>query len=218
MINYNLIDGDVYSKMIKYKPKTCFMMTQLREPTPSIIKNMRKTVEKYLKDHEFGIIDASSEVTGRDFLFKISELIFSVPLGIALISEELDSTTIANIFYEIGLLQALGKETLIIKTKESNIPSDFIRTEYIEYGNGKKFKNNINKYLNTYFELAGHYKLLGCNLEKNPIISIDYLKRSYLMTGESKTKNKMKKIISGLFNPKYFTKKVQKNTKYLIIN
>lgn len=216
MINYNPIDGDVYSKMIKYRPRTCFIMTKLGKPIPKEIRNMRRTVAKYLKNHKFEIIDASSKVTGRDFLFKIFELILSVPLGIALISENLNSTTIANIFYEIGLLQALGKETLIIKTEGSNIPSDFIRTEYIEYNN--KFKDKINEYLNTYFQQAEHYELLGRELIKDPITSIDYLKRSYLMTGESNIKNKINKIISSLFSPEYFTKEIQKNIKNLITN
>ena len=174
---------------------------------------MRKTVEKYLKNHKFEIIDASSKVTGRDFLLKIFELILSVPLGIALISENLNSTTIANIFYEIGLLQALGKETLIIKTEESNVPSDLVRTEHIEYD--RKFKNKINKYIKTYIELAGHYELLGCELIKNPITSIDYLKRSHLMTGKSNARNKINKIISNLFSPEYFTKEIQKNIRNL---
>ena len=203
MINYSLIDGDVYSKQIQYRPRTCFIMTKLGKKIPKEISNMRKTTAKYLKNQKFEVIDASSKVTGRDFLFKIFELILSVPLGIALISENLNSATIANIFYEIGLLQALGKETLIIKTEGSNIPSDFIRTEYIEYNN--KFKDKINEYLKTYFELAEHYELLGCELIKDPITSIDYLKRSYLMTGKSNTKNKIYKIISSLFSPEYFT-------------
>lgn len=214
MINYDPINGDVYSKMTRYRPRTCFIMAKLGKKIPREIKNMRKTVAKYLKNHKFEIIDASSIVTGRDFLVKIFELILSVPLGIALISENLDSTTIANIFYEIGLLQALGKETLIIKTEESDIPSDFIRTEYIEYDN--KFKDKINGYLNTYFQQAEHYELLGCELIKDPITSIDYLKRSYLMTSESKTKNKINKIISSLFSPEYFTKEIQKNIKKTI--
>jgi len=214
MINYNPIDGDVYSKKIKRRPKTCFIMTKLGKTIPKEISNMRRTAEKYLKNHKFEIIDASSTVTGRDFLSKIFELILSVPLGIALISENLNSTTIANIFYEIGLLQALGKETLIIKTEKSNIPSDFIRTEYIKYDN--KFKEKIDEYLITYFEQAEHYELLGCELIKDPITSIDYLKRSYLMTGEKNTKNKINKIISILFSPEYFTKEIQKNIKSLI--
>ena len=214
MINYSIIDGDVYSKQIKYRPRTCFIMTKLGGEIPIEIRNMRRTVEKYLKNQKFEVIDASSKVTGRDFLFKIFELILSVPLGIALISENLNSTTIANIFYEIGLLQALGKETLIIIKEGSNIPSDFIRTEYIEYDN--KFKNKINEYLKTYFELAEHYELLGCELKKNPITSIDYLRRSYLMTAESNTKNKINKIISSLFSPEYFTEEIQKNIKTLI--
>ena len=214
MINYNLIDGDVYSKKIKYRPKTCFIMTKLGKPIPKEIKNMRRTVAKYLRGHGFEIIDASSKVTGRDFLLKIFGLILSVPLGIALISENLESTTIANIFYEIGLLQALGKETLIVKTKKSNIPSDFVRTEYIEYDN--KFKDKVNEYLKTYFQLAEHYTLLGCELIKDPITSIDYLKRSYLMTDDSNTKNKINKIISNLFSPEYFTEEIRKNIKNLL--
>ena len=209
MIYYDLIVGDVYSKMIKYKPKTCFIMTKLGKLIPPKIYNMRRTVEKYLKDHNFEIIDASSEVTGRDYLSKIYELILSVPLGIVLISEELPPQTIANIFYEIGLLQALGKETLIIKTEEYDIPSDFIRTEYIEYER-KKVKGNTYKYFKKYLEQAEHYELLGCKLINNPIISINYLKRSHLMTGEIKTKDKMDKVISQLFSPKLFTEEIKK--------
>ena len=216
MINYNPIDGDVYSKQIKYRPRTCFIMTKLGRSVPKEISNMRRTAAKYLRNHKFEIIDASSKVTGRDFLLKIFNLILSVPIGIALISENLDSRTVANIFYEIGILQALGKEILIIKTKEYNIPTDFIRTEYIEYDN--KFKDKINEYLKTYFELAEHYELLGCELIKDPITSIDYLKRSYLMTGERNIKNKINKIISNLFNPEYFTEEIQKNIKNLITN
>ena len=216
MINYNPIDGDVYSKQIKYRPRTCFVMTKLGKSIPKEISNMRRTVVKHLKNSQFEIIDASSKVTGRDFLLKIYHLILSVPLGIALISEKLDSRTVANIFYEIGILQALGKEILIIKSKGFNMPSDFIRTEYIEYDN--KFKDKINQYLKTYFELAEHYELLGCELIKDPITSIDYLRRSYLMTGENNIKNKIDKIISNLFNPEYFTEEIQNNIKNLITN
>jgi len=214
MINYNPIDGDVYSKMIKYRPRTCFIMTKLGKSIPKEISNMRRTVVKHLKNSQFEIIDASSKVTGRDFLLKIFHLILSVPLGIALISENLDSRTVANIFYEIGILQTLGKEILIIKTKEFNIPSDFIRTEYIEYDN--KLKDKISEYLKTYSQLAEHYELLGCELIRDPITSIDYLKRSYLMTGNSNTKTKIDKIVLNLFNPEYFTEEIQENIKNLI--
>ncbi|NQU99620.1 MAG: hypothetical protein HQ538_02680, partial [Parcubacteria group bacterium] len=69
-----------------------------------------------------------------------------------------------------------------------------------------------------YFQQAEHYELLGRELIKDPITSIDYLKRSYLMTGESNIKNKINKIISSLFSPEYFTKEIQKNIKNLITN
>ncbi len=141
MILYDPVQGDVITRQIKYRPQTCFIMTQLGTPVPKDIKNIRKTLEKYLGINKLKTIDANSHIKGKDFLHKIWEMILSVPIGIAIISKELTPYTLANIFYEIGLLQAYGKETLIIKTKDSYVPSDFIRTEYIEYD--RNFRKKI---------------------------------------------------------------------------
>jgi len=105
-------------------------MTKIGKPIPNEVKNIRTTLSKYLKKETINEIDADSYITGKDFLIKIWDNIISVPLGIAVITEELSQRTLENIFYEIGLFQALGKETLIIKTKETSVPSDFVRTEY----------------------------------------------------------------------------------------
>lgn len=39
----------------------------------------------------------------------------------------------ANVFYELGLAHALGKDTFILKNKESKVPADFGGAHYYEY-------------------------------------------------------------------------------------
>lgn len=186
MILYDPVQGDVLTKHIKFRPQTCFIMTQLGTPIPKEIKNIRRTLEKYLKQKKLSTIDASSDVRGKDFLLKIWEMILSVPVGIAIISKELTPYTLANIFYEIGLLQAYGKETLIIKTKDSYVPSDFVRTEYIEYD--RSFKKKIIKFLDGLKEQYEYYANTSILLEGNPLLSIDYLRRAFLISGDDKYK------------------------------
>lgn len=213
MILYHPIEGGIYMKKVKIRPKTCFLMTQLGNPIPDQVSRIRKTLKKYLNQANINIIDANSVRTGRDFLIKIWEMIVSVPLGVAIITEELSSETMANIFYEMGILQTLGKETLIIKSKNCNIPSDFVRTEYIEYD--RKFKFEINKYLKTFSNQADHYFKLGSQLNKNPIVTIDYLKRAYLVTGDENIKRKINNNIKNFLDLTNFDEDTKKNIRNL---
>ena len=108
-------------------------MTKLGGDIPPEILEIRDSLACALSKHEIKIIDAASEITGRDFLEKIWKMVLSVPFGICIVSENLSCKTISNIFYEVGLLHAYGKEALVIKTKNAKVSSDFVRTEYIEY-------------------------------------------------------------------------------------
>lgn len=190
MILYRPNDGDVHMNHIEYRPRTCFIMTRLGQPIPTEIENIRLELSNLLAKHQITEIDADTVVTGKDFLMKIWNMIISVPLGIAIINDDMSPQTLANIFYEIGLMQAYGKETLVIKTKKANVPSDFVRTEYIEYGTD--FEEKLEKYINNFFELPLHYDFMADLLEKNPLLSIDYLRRAYLITGDNKYKLKKK--------------------------
>jgi hypothetical protein len=192
VIFYDPVQGDVLTRQIVYRPRTCFLMTQLGDPVPKEIQNMRRTLEKYLKRADYSSIDANTFVRGKDFLMKIWELILAVPLGIAIISKELSPYTLANIFYEIGLLQAYGRETLIIKTPDSYVPSDFVRTEYIEYD--RSFGKKISSFLGGLKEQAAYYATAGELLEENPLLSIDYFRRAYLITGNVKHKRSAQEI------------------------
>jgi hypothetical protein len=170
-------------------------MTQLGLPLPNIVEKIRADLSTELSKRKIVELDANSYIKGKDFLNKIWKQVLAVPMGIAIVSKEMKVTTISNIFYEIGVLNALGKETIVIKSSDYDIPSDFIRTEYIEYDDD--FSDKINKFLDQIFELADHYELMGESLEANPLLAIDYFKRAYLINGNSEYFMKTKVISDG---------------------
>lgn len=192
MIFYNLTDGNAQQTKIKYRPRTCFIMTQLGKPVPPAVTRIRKRLKKYLADNSIKEIDAGSIITGKDFLNKIGGLVLSVPLGIAIIDDTMSPNTRCNVFYEIGLMHAMGKETVVIKTEQSEVPSDFIRTEYIKFDS--EFGRNINKYFKTFLDLPNYYETIADQLDRNPLLAIDYLRRAYLISGNSNLKNKALKL------------------------
>jgi hypothetical protein len=194
MITYNH-DREVITDFIAYEPRSCFIMTQLGLSIPDSLTNIRTDLAKELSKRSIKELDANSYIKGKDFLSKIWRQVLAVPMGIAIVTKEMKVSTISNIFYEIGVLNALGKETIVIKTKDFAIPSDFIRTEYIEYD--EKFSNKINNFLDQVFELADHYEIMGESLETNPLLTIDYYKRAYLITGDKEYFNKTKEITEG---------------------
>jgi len=170
-------------------------MTKLGRPIPKEVNKIRSNLTKIITDSGINLIDANDVVTGKDFLLKIWHIILGVPLGIAIITNEMSHKTIANIFYEIGLMEAYGKETLVIKTEDIEMPSDFVRTGYIEYGRG--FKKNITRYLKRFLTLHSNYGLMSKQLEKNPLLAIDYLKRAWLISGENAYRQKAREIYQG---------------------
>lgn len=192
MIFYRPTEGDAFTAKIDYRPRTCFLMTQLGQPIPYAIQEVRNTLSDILSKHNIVLIDANSVVTGKDFLIKIWRLLLGVPLGVAIIHKDMSAQTFANIFYEIGLLQAYGKENLVIKTKDTPVPSDFVRTEYIEFNRG--FKERLGKFIKSFFEQAAYYSSMADQLDNNPLLAIDYLKRAYLISGQKKLRQKAKKI------------------------
>jgi len=121
-------------------------------------------------------------------------LIVASPLSIGICHEEIPESTQANIYYEIGVAQALGKETLLIKSPGAKVPSDFIRTEHVEFN--KDFRVNFTAYMNSLPEQAEHYELVADQLDRNPILAIDYLKRAFLISGENRLREKAKLLLS----------------------
>ena len=83
----------------------------------------------------------------------------------------------------------MGKETVIVKSPKAEVPSDFIRTEYIQFD--ADFEKRFNAYLDSIFEISDYYETLGDQLDRDPILAIDYYKRAYLINGDATLKQKV---------------------------
>ena len=105
---------------------------------------------------------------------------------------DMTNETMSNVFYEVGIMQAYGKEVLIIKTSNVKVPSDFVRTQYIEVND--KLENNIEKYLDKVVEYAEHYEIMADQLENDPLLAIDYLRRAFLISKNESLRKKAKQI------------------------
>ena len=204
MFFYRPTDGDLPKPgSVSPEPKTCFIATALGNP-PKQIAKIRKELTSILKPDGFKCIDAGSRVTGRNILEKIWGMIMSVPVGVAIFTEDVAPGTMANIFYEIGLMQQLGKETLIIKTPQAKVPSDFVQTEYIEFdeNNKSEFKDRIQLYIDYLNKQALFYQTMVSQLsDSNPILAVDYYRRAYLLNGDKKINKQVTEIIQDLGKP-----------------
>jgi hypothetical protein len=193
MIVYSPLDGDAVTFSIPSNALTCFLITKLVSPVPDILDDIRQSVSEGMTRHGFSVIDATAKVTGRDFLLKILRMIASSPLSIAVAHDKIPPLTQANIWYELGMAQAMGKETIVIKTPTGEVPSDFVRTEYIEFD--ERFAHRLDAYMSSLKEQAQHYALMADQLDRNPVLAIDYLRRAYLLTGDESLKKRAKAVV-----------------------
>ena len=170
-------------------------MTKLGKATPSGVKEIREAISIVCNKFNYSVIDASARVTGRDFLLKIWRQIVSAPLAVGVAHEDIPATSQANIYYELGVAQALGKETVIVKSVGAKVPSDFIRTEYIEFD--EAFSEKFASYFESIMEQADHYEIVADQLERNPVLAIDYLRRAFLITGDKRLRIKAQDVIDA---------------------
>jgi len=130
VIIYSPTDGDALTSNVKSMPRHCFVMTQMGGEIHPALGHMREKLNLRCLASNITPVDATHKVTGKDILMKIWRLIAATPISIAVCHESMKPGTLANIYYEIGLAQAMGKETVIIKSSGFKVASDLVRTEY----------------------------------------------------------------------------------------
>jgi len=194
MIIYNPLDGYTMPHSIRSQPRHCFLMTRLGNPVPQMVEDIRAAVQECCGDADYTVIDARARVSGRDLLLKIWRLIASSPLSVGIMHEEIPQSTQANIIYELGVAQALGKETVVVKSPGIEIPSDLVRTEYISFDDN--FRDNFSAYLDSVFEQADYYVLVADQVERNPVLALDYLRRAFLINGDEQLREKAREIVA----------------------
>lgn len=147
--------------------------------------------------HAAGIdaVEAASVTTGKDYLLKIWSLAVACPIGIALVHEGIRPATMANVFYELGWMQAYGRETLVVRIGDVDLPSDLVRTEYVAYDGN--FSDRMRAFVASLDERAIYYQTLATQLERDPLLAVDYLRRAYLLTGEAALRRRAREVFAG---------------------
>ena len=195
MIVYSPIDGLPLPNTETLRPRSCFIMTRLGDPIPNGVIAIRESLTSVCSSFNYSVIDAHAQINGRDILLKIWKLIAAIPLSIAIIHKDIPNETLANIYYEIGIAQALGKETLLIKCPDSKVPSDLIRSEHIIYDD--HFTDKFQQFMEYISQTAAQHEIMGDTLENNPILALDYYRRAFLLCGDEGLKNKARSLLEG---------------------
>jgi hypothetical protein len=170
-------------------------MSAMGKPLSAELISTKKRVRAILRAGNFGMVDAGSLTTGKDYLLKIWALAVSCPVGIAIVHEGIRPETMANVFYELGWMQAYGRETVVIKVGDVKLPSDLVRTEYISVD--ARFNRNMEGFLTSLNDRAEYYQTLAGLLEANPLLAIDYLRRAYLLTGTRALRQRARRIFAA---------------------
>lgn len=194
MIHYSPVNGDVRAHPVNWRPKSAFIMQQLGTPIPPSVRKARRQIDAACKRRGFLTVDAASTTTGRDYLDKIWDLVLGCPVGVAIIHETISPSSLANIYYELGLMHALGRETLVVPVGNPEMPSDLVRTEYLPLN--AQFKKKFSRFVMGMSDRAEHYLLMANNLEKNPLLAADYLRRASMLNGDRSLVKKASTILS----------------------
>jgi hypothetical protein len=185
-------DGFPQDSALIYKPRHVFLITRLGKPLADEPKKMRDAVTRACRKKKYKVIDATVKVTGRDFLFKIWNLIATTPVSVGICHESFSKATLMNIYYELGMARTMGKETVIVKSAKAKHPSDLVRDEYIEF-NGD-FAGRFSNYLDELDTVAESYETMADALDLNPLLAIDFLRRAYLITADKGLKTKINRL------------------------
>ena len=101
----------------------------------------------------------------------------------------------ANIYYELGWMHAWGRETVVVKVGDLSLPSDLVRTEHIPYD--AHFSRRFKEFVDSLQERCDYYTVLADQLERNPLLAIDYLRRAYLLNGDKRLRKKNRHGVFG---------------------
>ena len=146
-------------KRITSVPKRCFLIISDAENS---IKNnvngtklkdksiLRQKIDDVFLSFGYSVIDAMSVPESGDNYCKICELILSSAFGIAVITKNTPEKSLKNIYLEIGLMKAFGKEVIIITDDRHNLASDLLGKGNLEFVDYSDMQNQLKDWLGKF--------------------------------------------------------------------
>lgn len=148
--------------------------------------------------------DADASTGGGDFLERILGLIRATGFTVAIFSHETRANAMANITLELGFAAMCGKPLVIVKSKDAKPPSDFTRTDWIEYDadDEARFRAKLGQALDT-IDDAGAFQdfLLETAMEAKSIdcaIALERANKAFLLTSDESLIDKAERIAERL--------------------
>lgn len=178
-------------------------MLQDNDGTPLVDRTMEGTVCSVLEELDFEPIKATTKSGTKDFLEKIVQLIRGTGFGIAIFSQFTNATSLANIFFEVGLCNMLGKPVILVKNKDAKAPSDFIRTEWVTFSNNEEqLRADLKKSLKDVVDLSKYFEILGEIAfeakERDIELAFERYKQALLINGDKNLKSRVLNILSDI--------------------
>ena len=160
-------------------PKTGFLIISSYENDSGI----RGIIDEIFDSNGFNLKDAMN-IRGTGNLYcKICEQILSSAFGVALITNDTPIDALRNIFLEIGLMMAFGKEIIILTDNMKNIPSDLQGKEVFIFTDNNDLSESINKWSIeileeriTYWRTLAKYSVDAKDYEK----TYEYLRKAIM--------------------------------------
>lgn len=192
----------------KPHPRSVFIMLHSGKDVSGLEESMDRVVSICLGRLRHGVKKASRQSGTKDYLEKIIQLIRGCGFGIAIFSEFTPASTLANIFFEIGLCGVLGKPVILVKSDRAKPPSDFVRTEWIAFQNEdrKKLRRDVEKAVKSIQELASYYESLGdIALAADDVdleLAFERYRQAVLIANRRVVRTKIKNILASLSSEK----------------
>jgi hypothetical protein len=203
---FSPLSEDVLEGPFKPLPRTAFIMLHSGRKVSPVETAMDRIVCDSLKRLGHPVIKAARFVGTKDFLEKIIQIIRGCGFGVAIFSENTPAPTLANIFFEVGLCNILGKPVILVKTAKAKAPSDFTRTEWVTYRgrDERKLKGDLESSIESVIELAQYYEALGdLAMEAESIdaeLAFERYKQAVLISNSKSAQDKIEFLLNQIKN------------------
>ena len=159
---YNPVDGSELNEPVTLYPRTAFLMLHDNDRAATIEVRMQEIARDELQSKQFDVKSASDLRRSGDYLAKIIRIIRGCGFGVAVFSDATPPKTLANIFFEIGYCLAIGKPTYLLLAGDQAVPSDFVRSEWINFdpSNEPAFREELAQAVSE-IDQYGQYLVVG---------------------------------------------------------
>jgi hypothetical protein len=162
-LHFSPIDQSELANPYTPRPRGAFLMLRLGKGASQAEMEMAAAAREVLSSMCFQPVTAADIRGTGDYLGKIVDLIRGCGFGIAIYCDQTPARTMGNIFFEVGVCGVLGKPVQLVLSGQQATPSDFVRTEWLEYKAGQKLKlrRALRESFDRIEQLADFYGTLG---------------------------------------------------------